>query len=1100
MDITQEAAANKQQREAISTQIESLLEKLNELSLSQTTLAEQADRAEQEVAACSADLESLRSQQNELIETLAQETKNAAALRITHNKEAQDLNNEMERQQAAAEKEIANLTQMLEEVRAQADQYILEREEALAQKTKTSEAAQTLLDQHTASHKILLDELKQIDQQLKEALNAAAIRRSVAHIEKEGAESSVQLAQKALDDTTSALNDADQILKDRQQALEEIQTSRGQEIEETRTMCENLINEARAEEQEASKAFISKKQELSKAQTMAELSTNALATAEKNNRRMYDEMKSLYQKAEEEAAQISSDMEETLKQAVAERNNYTKAVALAEEIEKEAALATAEEAKITELVSRLSIEVHDLRNAALVARNLVTDATIAKSNSNPDMVGAMTEMERALAISAEETQMAADEKAAELAEAEKKLHSITGLSRQKQQDAEKATNLLQEAEQRCLAAEQKMFELSVQAENRGKSKTGQMIANKRSAYDQSLREAKELKLAATNAGNNLRRIKNDVTKAERAMTISARNAAQTIAACENAIAEAEQRYDAQITEARALLEIAADKREKLYATQTNKKLNLEECQNQLDLKIEAESEAISGHEALVNSAQTQLSNLKSQLEAVIAKDNAIYEQAKQVAEEAAARHEKILQDSITASDNIIAYQERLTKRKTAYEKMLEVHRTQKEAAQNLADYQDKENTATCHGLERRLANLDAPLNLAILNLDLAKKHCAHLRAGRIGLDLRQKRYTDQLDHLTQKRDELAAAEEQFAAQIREERRIEALRAAEALAKKEEEERQRETKEKIRVAQELEAAHIEAEGVRAKKAAEQARHRKKAEKEAILLASGQFLTPMDNLRLIRSGELTQRISAMSEFAKEEVNRQEVRWLTLDAAADLMNAAKQARMGATLQEGMFTAAQATYNSICNELEDRQLARKHAGQRLAGAIAAGYRAERRESALEQAITGARAALLCLYGAEKESFQQALDQLLRTKQNSEQAKEALEADYAAALADILQTDQDIAATAQAAEEARSLLNEIANKWIYTEYQAVRLEAEVEVMRCEVADRNEIADLAQQRFEAAKKAAELSAEGEERIGSVQKLATQRRKKKKKKK
>ena len=132
MDITQEAAANKQQREAISTQIESLLEKLNELSLSQTTLAEQADRAEQEVAACSADLESLRSQQNELIETLAQETKNAAALRITHNKEAQDLNNEMERQQAAAEKEIANLTQMLEEVRAQADQYILEREEALA--------------------------------------------------------------------------------------------------------------------------------------------------------------------------------------------------------------------------------------------------------------------------------------------------------------------------------------------------------------------------------------------------------------------------------------------------------------------------------------------------------------------------------------------------------------------------------------------------------------------------------------------------------------------------------------------------------------------------------------------------------------------------------------------------------------------------------------------------------------------------------------------------------------------------------------------------------------------------------------------------------
>ena len=59
-------------------------------------------------------------------------------------------------------------------------------------------------------------------------------------------------------------------------------------------------------------------------------------------------------------------------------------------------------------------------------------------------------------------------------------------------------------------------------------------------------------------------------------------------------------------------------------------------------------------------------------------------------------------------------------------------------------------------------------------------------------------------------------------------------------------------------------------------------------------------------------------------------------------------------------------------------------------------------------------------------------------------------------------------------------------------------MEAEVEVMRCEAADRNEIADLAKQRYEAARKAAMEAGEGEERIGSVQKLTNQRRKKKKK--
>lgn len=1098
MDITQEAATNKQQREMISSQIESLLDELNALSQSQSALAEHAAQAEKEAAACAADLESLRSQQNDLIEALAQETKNAAELRIAHNKQAQELDEKMESERAAAEKEINDLTQMVEEIRAKADQYILEREEALAEKNKTSEAAQALLEQHTAAHKILSDELNQIDLQLKEALNTAAIRRSVAHIERESAESSVQLAQKTLDETTSALQEAEQILAERQQALKELQSNRGQELEETRAICENLIKEARAEEQEASRAFIGKKQELNKAQSIAELSSNALAVAEQNTHRMYEEMKSLYQQAEAEAAQINANMEAALKQAVTERNSYTKAVALAEEIEKEATLATAEETKIAELVSRLSIEVHDLRNAAMVARNLVTDATIAKSNSNPDMIGAMTEMERALAISAEENQMSADEKAAELAEAEKKLHSITGLSRQKQQAAEKAAKLLQEAEQRCLSAEQKMFELSVEAENRGRSKIGQMIANKRAAYDQSLRETKELKLAASNANNNLRLIKIDVSKVERKMTVSARNAAQAISACENAIAETQQRYDSQITEARALLDIAADKREKLYAAQSSKKIDVEESQNQLSLKIEAESEAIAAHETLVANAQTQLSNLRSQLDTVVARDDAIYNQAYQLAEEAAARHEQVLQDSIVASNQIITYQEQLSEQKTAYNKMLEVHRTQKQAAQNLAEYQDTENTSTCHGLERRLANLNAPLDLAMLNLDMAKKHCARLRAGKIGLDLQQKRCTDQLEHLTQTRDALAAAAEQLAAQIAEERRIEAIRAAEALAKREEEERQQEMKEKIRVAQELEAAHIEAEGIRARAAAEKARARKKAKQEAILLAAGQFLTPADNLRLIRSGELAQRISAMSNMAKEEVNRQKVRWISLDAAADLMNAAKQARMGAVLQEQMFTAAQATYNSICNELEDRRLARKQAGQRLAGAIAAGYRAERREQALNQAITGAQDALVCLYGEEKEAFQQALTQLRQTKANSDQAKEALATDHAMALADIKQTNQDIAATAQAAEEACSLLNEIANKWIYTEYQAVRLEAEVDVMRCEVADRNEIASLAQKRFEAAKKAAELAAEGEERLGSVQKLAAQRRKKKKK--
>lgn len=1099
MDMMQDAIANNQQLEALSIQIEQILEQIKTINLAQSAAEEQVGFCKQEVNACEEDLKKLHTQQNELIEALAQETKEEAELRIAHNKQSQKMEEELGLERQTAEKELAELNHALEEAVVLSDRYILAREETLAEKNKTNESAQHILEKNTAAHRILQDELDQISQQVKDALKAAAIRRSVSHIERESAENAVTLAQKALDETNTALDEAESILNQRKQSMDELLAQRSKELQELRSSCEELIAEARSEEQQASKAFINKKQELSKAQSLADLAASTLNTAEENNHRMNAELQSLYQQAEREAQQINSDMEEALKKAVAERNNYTKALSLAENIELEANTASDEEKELENLIGRLNVEVHDLRNAALVAQNLVTDATIAKSNSDPDMAEVLLEMERALAISAEETSMAVDAKEAELAEAEQALHALSGIAQQKQKALATASKLMKEAEQRCLDAERAMFELSVQAENRSKNKLGQMIANKRAAYEQALRETKELKQALTNAENNLRSVKNESNKVERNMTVSARNAAQAIASSEKIINETEQRFESQIAEARALIEIATDKREKLRTSLTSKKMDMEQCQDQLQLRIETEEEAIRMLDQLSTSAKEQIQSLKKQLEAAIHKDDLIYEEAKKHADAATEQHEAALRESISISDSIISYQEQISNAKQAFEKLLESHQTKRQAAQNLAEYQEKEKIASCHNLEKRLSNLTSPMGLAELNLQQAKKSCCQMQARQAACSLRLQRLNAELAQLTKERDALTAAEERRAAQLAEEQRLEATRAAELRAKKEEEEYQRQLKEQARVAQELEAAHIAAEGVRAREAAAQYRAKEAANAEAILLAAGQFLSPEDNLRIINSGELSDRINAMSELAREEVNRQSVRWLNLDEAANLLASAKQARMSASLQEQMFSAAQTTYNGICNDLEDKQQLRKEAGRDLAAAEAAKYRAERQKIALAQAVDSVNEVASCMDKETRASFSPVLKQLKQVSADNKKMVEDANQEYALAKENIKQTEQNISATEQAVGEARELLNEIANKWIYSAYQAVRLEAEAEVMQCEVADRNEIAELAQKRFEAAKRAAEEAGEGEERIGSVQKLENKRRKKKKKK-
>jgi|GEM_PF-3640409 len=524
-------------------------------------LAYSREQSLQGVAEAETLLAELRREQSQGIEALALAQKEEAELQIKSSEELRLLADAQRQELAAADQRAAALAVALEQARTQAAQKAKQCEVALAALTVQQSLAQQTADELASQHQLLQDELDRISQQLDETVKAAAAKNSVAHIERESAEVSLAMAEKALAEVTAALADTEAEIRRREGELEQLYQMRQVEEEAIRQRNGEAVAAVRQAEQALAAVHQAQLEEIEKARSLAEISAASLTAAEEKLLRLTQELQDLYSSTQEEARALSDRMETVLKHAFSERQAYTKILTVATNIKEQAREAEEYENRLTERVSVLRRESQNLRNAALVAKNLAADATIAKANASRDMFSQVDEMERALIAAADEAEHLSVQKQTDLLEVENALAAVLGTAAKKRQAANEAQKLLTEAAQNCLAAEQEMLDLTTNVEmNSGDHHfASKQIKEKQALYDQAVREVAELKEAALVAGNNLRQLRIGAEKVERDYIAAARDTARVVASCEQEALEAAESSTSRIAQDQAMLMIVKDK-------------------------------------------------------------------------------------------------------------------------------------------------------------------------------------------------------------------------------------------------------------------------------------------------------------------------------------------------------------------------------------------------------------------------------------------------------------------------------------------------------------------------------------------------------------
>jgi len=1012
-------------------------------------LAYNLKTAVREVEEAECRLAQLRQEQSAAIENLAQAQKEEAELQIKSSGEARLLSASQQREREIAEERLAALTVALEQARAQADQKAQQCEVALAAFTVQQNLAQQMADELNAQHQLLQDELDRINQQLNETVKAASAKHSIAHIEKEATEVSLVMAEKALAEVAAALAEADVDLERRQDELEQLYRTRQVEEEAIRQRNSEAVAAVRQAEEALAAIHKAKLDEVEKARSLAEISAGALTAGEETLLGLIQELQALYASTQEEARALSDRMETVLKHAFSERQAYTKILAVATNIKEQARQAEEYESQLTERVNILRRESQNLRNAALVAKNLAADATIAKANASKDMFSQVDEMERALIAAADEAEHLSVRKQTDLLEVENALAAVLGTAAKKRQAANEAQKLLTEAAQNCLAAEQEMLDLTtnVEANSGDHHFASKQIKEKQALYERTVQEVAALREAAAVAGNHLRLMRAEAEQVERDYINAARDTARVVASCEKEALEAEESITARITQSQAMLMIVREKRDKLAQSQAEKQLTVDQCYDLLKLKNELSAAAAEEYHHTKVTAENNFSTLKARIDATIAKDQEGVAVAWSTAEAASREYEQALNRSVQAADRIAGTRSELEESDIQQEELLARQEEQRATARLQAEEAAAEKAAQVRRWQETLRALENPINIAQLDLQVKRKAVCCLHAGREALASRLSRIGQDVAADEQQYQALRAAEAQRRAEEAEALRIAQAKERDRRLREEEAARLAAEQEQRRVAQELEAAHMMAEAEMAALAAEKARREEAAEAEVVRLAAGQVLTKEDNVALITSGQLKARMKRLEELSREEAQALAQRHISKAEADELAATAKIATAEAKEHLRLFRSAQTTLNSLTIRLQEKQAQRKLLGREWARCIAALDHASFEQDALKKACHETERAGLTTAGTSYKLLNRAMRQLHQALEDNQIIISSCRADLQALQDKVTCLDAELRRISRGRAQAEDFLAELAGKWIYKERSAIKASARAEAL-----------------------------------------------------
>ena len=1023
------------------------------LAASKATAAEQKERLARLQEAARQE-EERRAGLNEEADQLLQETADAARKLEDAFREGSALQTGLAQDLAAAdrqaEEEDLRLDQAIEDAGQEYDKCVRLQQEAAAQAERMGferDARQTRADRINDEQRSILDRLTdslhKAEQQAGDNINEALSHWENARIEREAADSRLNLARTSLQDIEARLAETKEQLSERESALKSLEQEREAGLQELNSRHQQALAEVAAARKQKESEIEAHQAGFQRLRSLAELTESAFTAASYRMEQLSQKLHGLYAQAEEETANASQKMSNAIKQVLSQREALGGIKGESDRLEEELAAAQKTEADIKDKLLLLHTEDRDLSSAALVANDLAAEASAACQEASPELLPALKEMEEALTASAREAQEQARAKAAEVQEAEASAERAGQDMLRLRDSQDEVRQRLNEAETNCQTAEDTMLELSDQVGRlvSGRGESFDSIKDARAEYEAVQKEVRTLKDAATSAANDLRQAQLEDSRLRHGLLQLEQKAAQINNDHQKDLARLADSFKIRLAEAASALSISHDKLNRLLLNQTQKQSELEDATSLLDDSNQREQESKDALEA----CRAKENAITEELRAQIArqKEDASKAQAlaDQETEEAASRlkgaNERI--DSLAAAmDQAKAKIASLQKAKTAVAEGL-VKR--KEDLQNEFSRRKGEVDERCSSLSALTAAAADRLRQAKDNAGFAGKRAAASLAGTTAAAYAIEKLDRDIDADTERLVQLrkVEAEQQAAA---------AAAAAERLAREEEArklkeaEQQKQAEENARKLKELEeAAHAAAVAEQERIARERAEQAARFEEESEQMAAGRRLEREQLLELLAGDGLNDRVQRINELAQDAARNSDFRYIKDSEIDDLRSASEffdeQAAEGAQA----FEASRAIVTSLKEKQERLQNERRHIAPLLAAAMS---RLEKAGHEFD-AITSARSKLQAAAADDGEVSQALADADSRLDQALEanrRAYSSVESELTALQDKTADLDQQLADTGKQFEEAVDVIEDVTAKWLYKESTAATARA----------------------------------------------------------
>lgn len=945
---------------------------------------------------------------------------------------------------AAEHKDQLNAEQRLvDEAKAFFDNKLALAKEATTKRDIAFATLNTIKEKNTASQaeqeKIAAEleaEIVDVSNKFSRIIQEAQIKYSLAQTEMDAAEKAVDIANKALLNATAPLADCEEDIKKLHTQLQQAEKDEAERLQALKQTQEQEMAAAKELEKQAEEVHLQSKISYEDALHIAQMAENAYLTTKQNALSLGAELRALFASSEQTVSDISAKMEKALAESTRVRSVYGNISSFYDEVELKLQKAQLHEDACRQKVLSSEIEEQDLHAAAVMAQNLADDATNSRKAAGPEMQEMLGQMEQSLLSSAKAAETAYQNKVAELLLDRASLQSAQEESAALTKTLAAAKKDVDEYEALGPITDKEILDLKEQSLERAKQReeTEEQIKKTKDSYNAAASEILDLKKAMEEAISVCReaemRAKQAAVAYEQASTAYNQLADEWDKKLEDNLAQSAEAY----RELESLFSVTRDKRDKLFALQTQKKLDLTTAQRNYRSKASAHTAAEKNYLQVTAGAESTLAALKERIINMITTGKVIIAETEDHITEAANAYNEALVLSAEAEEAVAKAEKELSEKGDAFSAINAAALEKQEEANKAFEDLLNDNRLKISQLAQKTAQQE----LLVTEADTRKNEDAEkansLNSELEALLLNISTMTEEQKELNQKR---KLVEEEQAEYQKE------LDAAAELQRKEEEERQKaleakrlqkEKEEQERLQKEREIAEARAEEERQKIRAAKEAAEKQEEEKAVRMAKGEFLTNEDDLADIDDETLNKRLQRMQQLVKEEWQKSAPKKVTDERKAELQEDIERFSTAAKDNKILFATAQRTYNNLLKQVAEQEDKKKELNESKSKYIQQIEKNQRNQAKRETALQDLEQSLLDAAADEAKTteplvvgLRQAIEDNIKNIKLAEEALDKTEKDITAA-------DKKIEDIKAKLEEAEGALNNAFGKWFYNE------------------------------------------------------------------